>query len=151
MITLQAVSVEDIPILFTHQDDPVVRSSGNIPIRERADFFAHWQRLLASDSILKRGIWIDGQLIGSIACFERNGLHEIGYAIARQYWGKGIASEALRLFLLLTTDRPLSARVTKYNYPSLRVLQKNGFLITGEDLFVASDGRKLAEYVLTLS
>ena len=48
-------------------------------------------------------------------------------------------------------DRPLSARVTKYNYPSLRVLQKNGFLITGEDLFVASDGRKLAEYVLTLS
>lgn len=63
MITLQAVSVEDIPILFTHQDDPVVRSSGNIPIRERADFFAHWQRLLASDSILKRGIWSDGQLI----------------------------------------------------------------------------------------
>ena len=57
----------------------------------------------------------------------------MGYWIGKEYWGRGIASIALAEFLLLQNSRPLYAHVAKHNKASLRVLEKCGFTITGED------------------
>jgi RimJ/RimL family protein N-acetyltransferase len=47
--------------------------------------------------------------------------------------------------------RPLSARVAKDNKGSIRVLEKCGFVITGEDTgFANARGAEIEEYILTL-
>ncbi len=57
----------------------------------------------------------------------------MGYWLGREYWGKGIATRALSLFLDQVTARPLYAYVAKHNLASIRVLQKCGFTITSEE------------------
>lgn len=49
------------------------------------------------------------------------------YWIGKQYWGKGIATEALLNFLPKLKVRPLYARAAKENPASIRVLEKCGF------------------------
>jgi RimJ/RimL family protein N-acetyltransferase len=80
------------------------------------------------------------------------GDREITYGIARQFWGRGLATEALRAFLALDTERPLRARAAKDNIGSLRVLAKCGFEVTGEEIgFANARGQEIEEVVLRLS
>lgn len=72
-------------------------------------------------------------MVGHISCFEQFGELEVSYWIGKEYWGKGIATKALREFLRHITIRPLYARAAKDNTGSLKVLEKCGFMITGED------------------
>jgi RimJ/RimL family protein N-acetyltransferase len=57
---------------------------------------------------------------------------EIGYWIAEPYWGRGIATEAVRLlkhYAFASFDiLRLQAEVFQHNTASMRVLQKNGFM-----------------------
>ena len=70
---------------------------------------------------------IENRLAGSIVCFERHGVSEVGYWLGREFWGNGVASKALELLLQEVQSRPLYARVATTNVASLRVLQKCGF------------------------
>ena len=61
---------------------------------------------------------------------------EVGYWIAEEYWGKGIATKAIQL--LLDKTLPLFpeivrvyAEVFEYNKASMRALEKNGFHLEG--------------------
>jgi RimJ/RimL family protein N-acetyltransferase len=65
--------------------------------------------------------------------WEQDGEQEVGYWLGQEYWGKGIASRALALFLDQVTTRPLYAHVAKHNTGSYRVLEKCGFKIFRED------------------
>jgi RimJ/RimL family protein N-acetyltransferase len=47
--------------------------------------------------------------------------------------------------------RPLVAHVAKHNAASIRVLQKCGFAISGEDRYPMADGEYVEDYVLTLA
>jgi Acetyltransferase (GNAT) domain len=55
------------------------------------------------------------------------GEREVTYWIGRSYWGKGIATGALKAFLAVDQSRPLHARVAYDNVASHRVLEKCGF------------------------
>jgi RimJ/RimL family protein N-acetyltransferase len=57
----------------------------------------------------------------------------VGYWIGRDFWGKGIATQALSLFLTEKKTRPLYAHVVKENIGSRRVLEKCGFSLSGEN------------------
>lgn len=52
----------------------------------------------------------------------------VGYWIAKEHWGKGIATQMLSQFLRIVPDRPLHAHVAKHNLGSIRVLEKCGFI-----------------------
>ncbi len=58
---------------------------------------------------------------------------EIGYWIAEPYWGMGIATEAVKLltaYAFATFDIVrLQAEVFEHNTASMKVLQKNGFIL----------------------
>jgi RimJ/RimL family protein N-acetyltransferase len=97
------------------------------PSRERGAFMAHWTKILGDPSIVKMTILCGGEAAGHVVCFERDGLHEIGYWIGKEHWGKGIATRALSGFLSVVKERPLYAYVAKHNIASLRVLEKCGF------------------------
>ncbi|MFN0134162.1 MAG: GNAT family N-acetyltransferase [Phycisphaerales bacterium] len=88
-----------------------------------------------------------GTILGSINCFQMDGLDAVGYWIAREHWGLGIASRALALFFAEVTRRPLHARAALTNAASIRVLRKGGFRITGTFFGAATDRYPACEVV----
>jgi RimJ/RimL family protein N-acetyltransferase len=90
-------------------------------------------------------------VVGSIASFGSPGEREVTYWMAREHWGKGVATAALRQFLGLERTRPLHARAAKDNRGSIRVLEKCGFAICREERgFANARGQEIEEVVLVL-
>lgn len=85
-----------------------------------------------------RTIYADGNYIGDIWCYcirqdERHAM--VSYCIFDQtYWGRGIATEALRRFLAEIAEKFALKSVGAFTYsanaPSVRVLLKNCFTDT---------------------
>src|SRR5205823_14409073 len=66
------------------------------PPRDRGAFMAHWRgKVLPDPRVVKKGVLFDGRLVGDLVSFEQDGEREVGYWIAREYWGRGIATAAL--------------------------------------------------------
>ena len=65
--------------------------------------------------------------------------------------GRGIASQALALFLEVVRVRPLYARAASDNVGSPRVLEKTGFRIIGTEVsFAPARGAEIEETILQL-
>ncbi|HEV2236203.1 MAG TPA: GNAT family N-acetyltransferase [Ktedonobacterales bacterium] len=153
-VLLRAVLTDDLPVLFEFERDAEANWMAAFTAEDpddRAAFMAHWARVLADDTVTKRAIICDGQVAGSIVCYLRAGTPEVGYWLGRPFWGRGVATRALALLLRQVTRRPIYARVVKDNAGSLRVLQKCGFVIQGEDRGYANARRaEVEEYILRL-
>lgn len=121
------------------------------PSRDRETFMSHWARIMADESTMVKTILFDGKVAGNIVSWEQAGEREIGYWLGKEYWGKGIATKALALFLGIVKTRPLQARVAKHNLASRRVLEKCGFEVTGENTFEDKSGQEIEEFILKLA
>jgi RimJ/RimL family protein N-acetyltransferase len=132
-VVLRAVEPADLPILFEHQRDPAGITMAGVGGRDRAAFDEHWGRILADDDTLIRTVVLDGEVAGHVLSFERDGRREVGYWIGRDHWGRGVATAALVAFLGEDEARPLHAGVLLANVGSLRVLEKCGFAVVGEE------------------
>jgi RimJ/RimL family protein N-acetyltransferase len=151
-VALRDVEPEDLPIFFELQRDPVSTRMSAVPARDQTAFTDHWARILNDPSIVKKTIVLDGRAVGYLVCFERMCRTEVGYWIDRAHWGRGIATSALEQFLRVVTTRPLYGRVVKDNAASLRVLEKCGFEISGEEReFLSERGEEVEGFVLTLA
>jgi RimJ/RimL family protein N-acetyltransferase len=131
-VQLRETNDADVPVLFEQQRDPETIRMAAFPSRDRDGFAAHFAKTAHDPAVLRRAILADGELAGSIASFERDGVLLVGYMLGRSHWGHGIATQALALFLDLETRRPLHAHVVKHNVGSIRVLEKNGFKVVRE-------------------
>lgn len=86
-----------------------------------------------------RVIDLDGLLVGSVGITPQTGwrshLAEIGYWVGEEFWGRGIATEAVRQMtawaLADSRYRKLFAPVLGPNSGSMRVLEKNGYSLEG--------------------
>ena len=132
-VILRDVAESDLPILFEHQSDPEANRMAAFPSRDWDAFMAHWAKVLANDAVWKKAIVFGESVVGNIGCWEQGGEQLVGYWIDRQHWGKGIASRALRLLVREVPIRPLFAHVAKHNLSSIRVLEKCGFTVCGEN------------------
>lgn len=148
-VQLRDIIVDDLPLFFEHQRDPIAVAMVAFNSRDRAAFDQHWAKLLANDACLKKTIVADGQVVGNIGSWSGEGKREVGYWIDRACWGRGIATEALSAFLRLEQTRPLHAGVAKHNAASIRVLQKCGFILLGPE-GDASDEADASHVLLTL-
>ena len=81
-------------------------------------------------------IEVNGELTGGCGLMIFGDVYrhnaEIGYWIGEPFWGKGIATEAVKLLLeKIKTDFPeiirVSAEIFEHNKTSMKVLEKNGF------------------------
>ena len=126
---LQVRDVEDsdLEVFFEHQRDHEATRMAAFPARERDAFMAHWAEIRADRTVFTQTIVVDGQVAGNIVCWDQSGKHEVGYWVGRDFWGRGVATEALALFLKKMTLRPLHAYVAPHNIGSIRVLEKSGF------------------------
>jgi RimJ/RimL family protein N-acetyltransferase len=153
-IELREVVDADLDVFFEHQLDSeanrMAAFTGEDPT-DRNAFDAHWAKVRGNNAITLRTIVVEDAVVGHVAKFERDGEAEVTYWIGRQHWGRGIATRALRELLKLNTDRPLHGRVAKDNAASIRVLQKCGFVVTGEDRgFANARGTEVEEFIFTL-
>ena len=154
-IVLRNVHDDDLPTFFTYQQEEVALQMAAFTPPNPSDheaFLGHWQKIRSHDGVTIQTILYNGEVAGHIFCHNWFGDPEVGYWIGQTMWGKGIATAALTQFLRQISTRPLFARVAQDNIGSLRVLQKCGFSITGEESAYA-EARKaeILEYILTLS
>src|SRR4029077_12248640 len=89
------------------------------PARDREAFDAHWRRLLADDSLVKRTIVDAGAVVGNIGCWEQDGRLLVGYWVGREFWGRGLATAALAGLGAEIPERPLHAWVASSNVGSI--------------------------------
>jgi len=132
IVTLRDVTEDDLPIFFEQQQDIGANQLAGVPARDRDDFWAHWRKNMGNESSLIKAVLFNDQLAGNILSWRQDGERKLGYWLGRDYWGKGIASQAVAQFLTLETERPLYAYVTKQNRASMRILEKQEFKIVGE-------------------
>jgi RimJ/RimL family protein N-acetyltransferase len=132
-ILLRDVIAGDLPIFFEQQLDPAANQMAAFPARDREAFMAHWTKIMADDNNILKTILYGDQVAGNIVSWEHDGEREVGYWLGREFWGKGIATQALSLLLEQVTARPLVAYVVKHNLASIRVLEKCGFEITSSE------------------
>ena len=133
VVALREVRSEDLPILCAQQQHPVATDMAAFPARDEDAFMAHWAKILANPTVTARTVLLDGQVAGNMVSFERDGKREIGYWIGQEFWGRGVATRALSLFLGLVPERPMYAGVVPRNGASIRVLEKCGFRQTGQE------------------
>lgn len=132
-MTLREVTDADLDDLFRHQADPIAYEMADVPTRDRAAFDAHWARIRSDPDVVIRTIDLDGAVAGNVLSFIVGGERVIGYWVGREFWGQGIATEAVRQMLEVETRRPLRATVSPSNRGSRRVLEKNGFRLLREE------------------
>lgn len=148
-IALRSVTEEDLPIFFAQQWDPEANRMAAFPARDRDAFMAHWAKVLVTPGAVVRTIVFDGAVAGNVLSFAHDGDREVGYWIGKSYYGKGIATAALRLFLDVERTRPLYAHVARHNGASLRVLAKCGFRVVGtEKDFASFEGQAIVGVIL---
>jgi RimJ/RimL family protein N-acetyltransferase len=152
---LRDVVQEDLAIFFGHQLDEEANHMAAFTAKDPTDlaaFKAHWKRILEGPGIIPQTIVLDGQVAGHIMSYEEAGVPEVTYWLAREYWGQGLATRALREFLeSASKTRPIFARAAKDNAASLRVLEKCGFTIISEGKgFANARGAEIGEWLLEL-
>lgn len=149
-VTLRDVIEADLPVFFEFQRDPVANEMAAFPARDREAFTEHWtSNVLGNDAARKQTVLLDGEVVGNILSWEQSGDTLVGYWIGREYWGKGVASRALALFLLEVDTRPLHAHVVSHNAGSIRVLEKCRFRVVGEQT-IEESGVEIVEVILRL-
>jgi RimJ/RimL family protein N-acetyltransferase len=154
LVTLREVDEADLDFFFEMEQDPEAVWMAAFTAENPADeevFRSKWAGILNNEAIVSRTILYGDQVAGHVDKFEMFSEPAVSYWIGRQFWGRGIATQALALLLALVEERPLFARAAKDNIASLRVLQKNSFTITGEDKgYANARGAEIEEYILTL-
>jgi RimJ/RimL family protein N-acetyltransferase len=128
---LRDVVESDLDTFYEQQLEPEAVQMALFPSRDRKTFYAHWQRLLANDAVTNRTIVADGRVAGNIGCWEQDGRRLVGYWLGREFWGRGLATQALAELLDEVRARPLHAWVASSNIGSIRVLEKCGFVAAG--------------------
>lgn len=154
-VTLREVADGDLAIFFTHQLDPVASAMAAFTAKDPADreaFDRHWRRILADPTVIVRTVMVGGQVAGSVSSYVDGDHPEVTYWLGRSFWGQGIATQALAAFLAdVNRTRPIFARAARDNLGSLRVLEKCGFAVVGEDRgFANARGVEIEELVLKL-
>jgi RimJ/RimL family protein N-acetyltransferase len=147
---LRNVTESDLPSLFEQQLDPEATAMAAFPSRDKESFMRHWANIMADESVIVKTIEYDGQVAGSIVSWEMEGEWEVGYWLGKEFWGKGIATQALAEYVSLVKTRPLFAHVARHNLGSRRVLEKCGFTVIGEDSYINPAGGRVEEFILKL-
>lgn len=132
-MVLREVEPRDVPVLYRQQADVAASRLAAVASRDRGAHAAHLTKILADPDVMIRAVDVDGVVAGLVLRFPREGVREVGYWLGREFWGRGLASQALAEFLTLDANRPLYGLVAEHNHASRRVLERNGFVLVGRE------------------
>lgn len=163
-LRLRAMRQDDVATWFAMQSDPVAMRYWSYPpltaVEQSQQAFEKNQRDVAAGDVLAWAIALldSDAMIGTCTLFALDRRHRramIGYALARERWGRGHAQEALRLALAhafgaLGLHR-VEADIDPRNGASLRLVERVGFVREGlqrERWLVGDDVQDSALYGL---
>ncbi|MCH8824516.1 MAG: GNAT family N-acetyltransferase [Planctomycetes bacterium] len=153
-IQLRAVADVDLAVFFDYQLDKQANYMAAFTAKDpnnRDAFDAHWEKIRGDEQVVIKTITVGEEVVGHVASFIMFEQREVTYWIGKNFWGKGIATKALTMFLESLKERPIYARAAKDNTASLRVLEKCGFTIDGEEKgYANARGQEIEEYILKL-
>jgi RimJ/RimL family protein N-acetyltransferase len=133
-VRLRDVVEADLEVFFAQQDDPEANRRASFPARPRDAFMTHWHtRVLGTPTALVQAVVTDGEVAGNIVSWAQDGRRYLGYWLGQAFWGRGIGTVALRLFLGLEQTRPLYAEPHEANTASVKLLERCGFERVGTD------------------
>lgn len=106
--------------------------------QDGADYIAA-MRAADEEETFAFAITAEGRVVGSIGVFRQGNIHrrnaELGYYVAEGYWGRGIATEAVKQICRYVFEKSdiirIYAEPFAYNTASCRVLEKAGFQYEG--------------------
>jgi RimJ/RimL family protein N-acetyltransferase len=129
-LTIRPARESDLEAFYQQQLDLEynrMTAFGSANPEDRIAFMNHKHQILNDPACLFYAIELDLEPIGNIGSFFFDGERDLGYGIAKEHWGKGFATRAVQVFLLIENTRPLGARAAAHNLGSIRVLEKCGF------------------------
>lgn len=127
-VTLRETVPDDVETFFAHQAEPEAVKRANFPAREREAFFTHWERKIFA--VPENHAWtvlVDGRIAGNVLSWPQEGKRMVAYWLGEEFWGRGVGTAAVRLFLETETERPLHADAYAGNTASIRLLERVGF------------------------
>ncbi|MEO5675833.1 MAG: GNAT family N-acetyltransferase [Chitinophagales bacterium] len=133
---LRQTEKPDLEFFFQFQLDKEAIFLAAFTPKDPADkeaYLEKYSKHMNDPTINMQTILVDETIAGSIAKFLMEGDAEITYWIDRNFWGKGIATTALKNFLTIENTRPIFGRVAFDNLGSQKVLEKCGFVKIGTD------------------
>lgn len=143
-LILREVTEKDADSLLSYlSDEEVTRHMGLAPFtspEDALDEIGWYQSIFENGTGMRWGITLKekSHVIGSCGFLNMSKKHhraEIGFELSREYWGKGIAGEALQAvvaygFTNLNLNR-IEALIEPANSPSQKLVEKTGFLREG--------------------
>lgn len=131
--------MDDLNAMVRHANNPKIaaRLTDAFPspyTRESGLLFL--ERVMAQNPAEVLAIEVDGDVVGNIGIHPQQDVNrlnaELGYFIGEEHWGKGIATEAIRLMIKYAFENfkieRIFARPFGSNAASQRVLEKAGFV-----------------------
>ena len=153
-ITLRPIADSDLDALFVWESDPravEMAAFTRANPSDRSAFDAHYERVRNDPSNLLLAIDDDADFVGTIGSFTMEGKREVTYWIAPARWGQGVATQAIRAFLVVDPIRPIYGRVADHNAASAKVLARAGFVEVGsETSFAPGVGAEVVERIYRL-
>ena len=154
-IILRDIHADDVRVFYEHQLDDEANHMAAFTKKDPSDwnsFNQHWINVMSNSDVEVQTIIYNNTIAGYVAMYLIQEEKNIGYWIDQKFWGKGIATEALKKFLSIIPIRPLFARVAFDNIASIKVLEKCNFSKTGEDQYFAnSRGEEIIEFIFQLN
>ncbi|WP_214320150.1 GNAT family N-acetyltransferase [Nonomuraea sediminis] len=131
-VRLRDVEQDDLEVFYQQENDPEATSRSLFAPRERDRFMTHWaERILGDPEVFVQTVTVDGETAGNLVAWWEEDKRFVGYWFGREYWGRGIGTKALQLFLQVEKARPLYADPYEGNTGSVRLLERCGFCRTG--------------------
>jgi len=154
-IVLRRTEIADLESLFTFQLDREANHLAAFTSKDPTDKTAYLQKytkLLNDPTINNQTIIVDNIIAGSVAKFELEGQAEVTYWVDKQFWGKGLATQALKEFLKNEKTRPIFGRGAFDNFGSQKVLEKCSFVKIGTDKgFANARQSEIEEFIYKLA
>jgi ribosomal-protein-alanine N-acetyltransferase len=147
-VKLRQTEISDLEFLFRFQLDEKANYLAAFTSKDPTDkeaYLKKYTKILNDPTTNNQTVLVDETVVGSIAKFEMENKAEITYWIDRNFWGKGIATAALKDFLTIENARPIFGRVAFDNLGSQKVLEKCGFVKIGMDKGYANARQKETE------
>lgn len=127
-VRLRAVRTADLAVFFAQEQDEEAARLANFAPREREAFMSHWSdRVLGDATGRARAVTVSGELAGNVLAWWDGQHRYLGYWLGREFWGRGVGTAAVRLFLNEEQVRPLWADPVERNVASVRLLERLGF------------------------
>jgi [ribosomal protein S5]-alanine N-acetyltransferase len=143
-LVLRQITRDDAEDIFKYlSDENVMKYYGLEPFKSTDEALKEiewYQSTFEENSGIRWGITIKGQgkVIGSCGFLNMVQQHhrsEIGFELSEDFWGQGIASEALAAVIMFGFEQlnlqRIQALIEPPNVPSQKLVEKNGFIKEG--------------------